>query len=53
MGNTMYVSVPTSDGSWYSLKVRPNGQIVGVISGSFVTKSAADIHAKRDVGSPK
>lgn len=51
MGPPMYASAPTADGRWYALRVRPNGQIAGVIPGYFDSKSASDSNAQRQVGS--
>lgn len=51
MGSPMYASAPTADGRWFAVRVRPNGQIGGVIPGLFGTKAASDENAKRIIGS--
>lgn len=50
MGTPMFASAPTSEGQWYSVMVRQNGTIAGVIPGVYATKAAADENAKREVG---
>jgi hypothetical protein len=53
MGTPMYASAPTADGRWYAVRIRPNGQIGGVIPGLFDSKTAADANAKCEVGLPR
>jgi hypothetical protein len=50
MGPPLYASVPTADGKWYAVRIRPNGWIGGIIPGRFDSKAASDQNAQREVG---